>query len=54
MRSFCEPQKARQDWQVREEFLGFVQADISKGQALAKRFLGTQQDYGLHVNHIGI
>ena len=38
--------------QVREEFLGFVQAESTKGQALAERFLGTQQDYGLDVDRI--
>ena len=32
---------------VRDEFLGFVQAVSTTGQALAERFLETQQGYGL-------
>ena len=36
--------------QVREEFLGFVQAKGTTGQALAERILETQQGYGLDID----
>ena len=38
--------------QVRKEFLGFVQADSTTGQAEAKRFLETQQGYGLDIDRM--
>ena len=38
--------------QVREEFLGFVQAESTTGQALAERFLETQQGYGLDIDRM--
>ena len=40
--------------QVREEFLGSVQAESTTctGQALAERFLETQQGYGLDIDHM--
>ena len=38
--------------QVRKEFLGFVQADSTTGQAKAKRFLETQQGYGLDIDRM--
>lgn len=40
--------------QVREDFLGFVQAKIITGQALAERFLETQQAYGLDVDRMSV
>ena len=36
--------------EVREEFLGFVQAESTKGEALARKFLETQQEYGIATN----
>lgn len=36
--------------EVREEFLGFVQAGSTKGEALARKFLETQQEYGIATN----
>ena len=38
--------------QVREEFLGLVQAGSTTGQALAERFLESQQGYGLDIARI--
>jgi len=38
--------------QVREEFLGFMQAESTRGQALAEKFVETQQIYGLEVDRI--
>ena len=38
--------------QVRKEFLGFVQADSTTGQAEGERFLGTQQGYGLDIDRM--
>ena len=38
--------------QVREEFLGFVKAESTTGQALAKRFLEIQQGYGLYIDRM--
>ena len=38
--------------QVREEFLGFVQAKSTTGRALAEKFLETQKEYGLDVDRM--
>ena len=38
--------------EVREEFLGFVSAESTTGQALADKFLSTLQEYGIIVNHM--
>ena len=38
--------------QARKEFLGFVQADSTTGQADAERFLETQQGYGLDIDRM--
>ena len=34
------------------EFLGFVQAESTTGQALVERFQETQQGYGLDIDHM--
>ena len=50
MRSFCaHTGEDNKKVQVRQEFLGFVQAESTTGQALAERFLETQQGYGLDM-----
>jgi len=36
--------------EVREESLGFVEAESTKGEALARKFLQTQQEYGIDTN----
>ena len=36
--------------EVREEFLGFVVAEITKGVALAEKFLTTQAEFGIETH----
>ena len=50
--SFVHTREDNKKVQVREEFLGFVQAEGTTGQALAERFLETQQGYGLDIDRM--
>lgn len=38
--------------EVKEHFLGFVEADSTTGEALAETFLNTLEEYGIDVNNI--
>lgn len=38
--------------EVKEHFLGFVEADSTTGEALAETVLNTLEEYGIDVNNI--
>ena len=38
--------------EVREEFIGFVPAESTTGQALADKFLSMLEEYGIIVNYM--
>lgn len=37
--------------EVREEFLGFVEAESTKGVALAEKFMTTQAEFGIEIRN---
>ncbi|XP_062576880.1 52 kDa repressor of the inhibitor of the protein kinase-like [Saccostrea cucullata] len=50
--SLCVRFYDRSTGEVKEYFLGFVEADSTTGEALAETFLNTLEEYGINVNNI--
>ena len=52
LRSFCAHTRGQQEGEGTEEVPWVVQAASTTGKALAKRFLETQQGYGLEIDRM--